>query len=83
MLETTFIFQIWIPSQGMPFFSPSPLGLTCAAIKIDEISAVSSSSDDNDECRDKQQHELPKINGVLAHHTMPLAGWLEFTIEVA
>ena len=63
---------------------PSPLGFTCAAIKIDEISAVSSlSSDDNDECRDKQQHELPKINGVLARHTiMPLAGWLEFTIEL-
>ena len=53
---------------------PSPLGFTCAAIKIDEISAVSSlSSDDNDECRDKQQHELPKFNGVLACHTMPLA----------
>ena len=53
---------------------PSPLGFTCTAIKIDEISAVSSlSSDDNDECRDKQQHELPKFNGVLACHTMPLA----------
>ena len=65
---------------SLPPLSPWTL---LAAIKIEEISAVSSSSDDNDECRDKQQHELPKINGVLARHTiMPLAGWLEFTIEL-